>query len=90
MSMFKTGTARYSMHRADPPLHLLVRTDHNNWSTWCGGGPAMVANTITQRRCSRCLALARADLAEGDVAADESSDLDWYLSRTPVNPGALS
>jgi hypothetical protein len=80
--MFDTGIARHSMHHMDPVLHLLVR-DGSEWATWCGGGRAQVENTVTQRRCRRCLALARADLIENGVAPSDRSDLDWYLRRTP-------
>jgi hypothetical protein len=85
MSMFQMGSARRSMHHPDPVLHLLVRNGHDGWATWCGGGAADLANTVTQRRCRRCLALAEADLAETGVEPTESSDLDWYLNRVPVN-----
>jgi hypothetical protein len=80
--MFETGAARQSMHRIDPVLHLLVRNGAG-WATWCGGGPAEPANTPRQRRCSKCLTLARADLANNQVGPDEASDLDWYLERVP-------
>lgn len=76
--MFETGTARHSCYNPDPVLHLIVALP-GGWATWCGGGPALRENTPTQRRCRRCLALARADVA--DTPADEATDLDWYLMR---------
>lgn len=80
--MFQTGTANYSKHRPDPPLHLIVQGGAG-WVTWCGGGSAERANTATQRRCPRCLALARADLTASSPESDEASDLDWYVGRGP-------
>lgn len=82
MSMFETGTAVRSKHNPDPILHLIVR-GADGWQTWCGGGAALNENTVTHRRCSRCLALARADLVANGIEENEESDLDWYLQRRP-------
>lgn len=76
--MFETGIATHSKHQIDPILHLLVIYD-GSYRTWCGGGPAQRENTVTQRRCPKCLALARGDIV--DVELDEATDLDWYLGR---------
>ncbi len=78
---FETGIARHSMHRIDPVEHLITRNGQE-FRTWCGGGLAMESTSITRRRCRRCLALARRDLIENDVALNEPSDLDWYIGRT--------
>jgi hypothetical protein len=82
--MFETGIATHSKYRMDPVLHLIVRSPE--WVTWCGGGLAQRESTVTQRRCKRCLALARRDITENDVSDDEASDLDWYLGRQPTGP----
>ena len=83
MSMFAVGIAKHSMHSKDPILHILVNSsgDFRKWNTWCGGGPASIENTLTQRRCTKCLVLARNDLLENKVKDNEPSELDWYLMR---------
>lgn len=85
MGMFEVGVAKRSGAHIDPPLHLLV-SNREGYATWCGGGPAFVANTVTQRRCVKCLALAREDLVDNPVEPHEPSDLDWFVQRTPVKP----
>lgn len=87
--MFETGTARHSMHNPDPILHLLV-SDGGAWRTWCGYGLAAVEMTPSQRRCRKCLTLARNDLIEMEVEPDEASDFDWYLSRAPRSRDATA
>lgn len=77
--MFTEGTAAHSRYRADPILHLCVRRGIR-LVTWCGGGYAYEENTVSQRRCRKCLALAREDVES--AAPDEETDLDWYLGRT--------
>jgi hypothetical protein len=81
--MFEIGTARRSQHSIDPPIHLLV-DGGGEWRTWCGGGHAAVENTPSQRRCPRCVTLAREDLDECGVEPSEVSDLDWFLGRVPT------
>jgi hypothetical protein len=79
--VFETGVSIKSGARPDPPEHLLVYGG-TGWVTWCGGGGAIKGFvTISRRRCSKCVALARQDLAE-NCEPDESSDFDWYLGRT--------
>jgi hypothetical protein len=79
MSMYETGAARRSLAQPDPVLHLLTRIG-NDWVMWCSGGPGERVNTMTHRRCPKCLALARRDLAENGEPG-EPSDLDWYIGR---------
>lgn len=82
MSMFSTGVAARSGSRTNPPLHVVV-IDRGRWVTWCGGGPALEGVvTVTGRRCPRCTALARADVAE-NCERGEESEFDWYLGRKP-------
>lgn len=81
--MFETGIAVRSKHHIDPVLHVIV-VQGSDYRTWCGGGKALRENTVTQRRCPRCLALARQDLIESEVEPGDESDLDWYLGRTPT------
>lgn len=82
--MFETGVAKRASSHIDRIEHVVVRMGHDDWRTWCGGGPAVEDQvSVTRRRCPRCLALARHDLVELQVADDEASEFDWYLGRRP-------
>lgn len=82
MSMFTTGVAKRSGARPDPPLHLVVSGPYGP-VLWCSAGPAISGFvTATGRRCHRCLALARADVAEM-CEPGEASELDWFMRRDP-------
>lgn len=79
---YETGVAKRSLGRPDPVLHLVVVNGPGQENLWCSGGPGVAKiNTLTQRRCPGCLALAREYLVEYEVDDDEATDLDWYLQR---------
>lgn len=78
MSSFDEGTARHSMHHADPPLHILM-AQGSEMRTWCGGGLADKANTVNRLRCPRCTTLLREGVEDGNY---DQSELDQWLAST--------
>lgn len=49
------GVSSRALYRIDPLTHLLA----GGLYMWCSGGTALAENTITHKRCPRCMTLAR-------------------------------
>lgn len=68
------GLARHSMHKANPPLHIVVESGRE-WRTWCGYGLADEGQrNVTGRRCPRCMTLAREEADESYEDYIEEAD----------------